>query len=279
MIPPVSATLAAILRDAAPLARQGLRRLDPDDIVVKGLRDYQTAADRATEQRIAAALREAFPGARIEGEEFGIQGSDDPAAPLFVIDPIDGTTNYAWGLPHFGMVITMVTGGDIAAGAVYDPMLDEMFTADRGRGAALNGERLRLGTRETRPDCMLFGAGLPVPGQVVSVSEARYHAALDRLMAVSGGVRRLGSAALSVAYVAAGRFDGFFEDGLGIGDFGASALIVDEAGGRTGNFAGAPITAPAAMRTGVVAGSPAAFDWLLAGLSEDVRSAPRDRRS
>ncbi len=266
MVNRVSACLAEILSNAAPLARAGLRRLDPGDVVSKAARDYQTAADRNVETRISESLRVAFPDWRIEGEEFGPQSGGDPDAPLAVIDPIDGTTNYAWGIPHFGMVITVVHGKEIVAGAVLDPMMGEMFTADRGHGAALNGVPLRVAA-EDRAEHMLFGAGLPVPGQVVSVSEARYAAALERAMAVSSGVRRLGSAALSIAYVAAGRFDGFFEDGLGIGDFGASVLMVEEAGGVVTDFAGSGVTRPAVARTGIVAGTPTGQAWLLAGLS------------
>jgi len=266
MVEGVSRHLAEILADAAPLARAGLRRLDPGDVVSKAARDYQTAADRNVETRIAESLRTAFPDWRIEGEEFGLQKGGDPYAPLAVIDPIDGTTNYAWGIPHFGMVITVVQGGEIVAGAVMDPMMGEMFTADRSHGAALNGVPLRVAA-ETRAEQMLFGAGLPVPGQVVSVSEAHYAQALTRAMAVSSGVRRLGSAALSIAYVAAGRLDGFFEDGLGIGDFGASVLMVEEAGGVVTDFAGCGVSRPAVMRAGIVAGSAAGQAWLLEGLS------------
>jgi myo-inositol-1(or 4)-monophosphatase len=259
-----SAQLAEILEDAAPLARAGLRRLDPGDVVNKAARDYQTAADRNVEARIAARLREVFPDWRIEGEEFGAQDGGDREAPLAVIDPIDGTTNYAWGIPHFGMVITVVDGGGIVSGAVLDPMMGELFTADRGHGAAMNGVAMRVAA-EARAEHMLFGAGLPVPGQVVSVSEARYAAALARAMAVSSGVRRLGSAALSIAYVAAGRLDGFFEDGLGIGDFGASALMVEEAGGVVTDFSGRGVSQPAAERAGIVAGSVAGQAWLREG--------------
>jgi myo-inositol-1(or 4)-monophosphatase len=266
MIEGVSGHLAEILEDAAPLARAGLRRLDPDDVVTKAARDYQTAADRKVETRIAESLRNAFPDWRIEGEEFGLQQGGDPDAPLAVIDPIDGTTNYAWGIPHFGMVITVVQGGEIVSGAVMDPMMGEMFTADRGHGAMLNGLPLRVAT-EARPEHMLFGAGLPVPGQVVSVTEANYAQALARAMAISSGVRRLGSAALSIAYVAAGRFDGFFEDGLGIGDFGASVLMVEEAGGVVTDLAGQGVSRPAVMRAGIVAGSAAGQTWLRECLS------------
>ena len=256
-----SDTLAAILRDAGPIARGAVRRLGADDMVHKAARDYQTAADRAVETAIVRALRDAFPQHRIEGEEFGAAGGGDPDAPLFLIDPIDGTTNFAWGIPHFGLVITEVTGGAITSGAVFDPMLDEMVCADLGAGATLNGAPLAVRT-VTDPQLALIGAGLPVPGQVQSVTEDAYFAALRRCMDVTSGVRRLGSAALSTAWVAAGRLDGFFEDMLGMMDHGASSLAVTEAGGIVSDFAGAPV----AIRGGLVAGSPAIHAWLLEGL-------------
>jgi myo-inositol-1(or 4)-monophosphatase len=259
----ISATFADILQRAAPLARAGLRRLDAAEMVAKAARDYQTAADRAVERAVARDLAEAFPDWRIEGEEFGAAGAADPDAPLLLIDPIDGTTNYAWGIPHFGMVVTLWDGGRVTAGAVLDPMLDEMFTADRGAGAAMNGAPLRVAS-PVAPEAALIGAGLPVPGQVVSVTPGAYAGALERAMAVTSGVRRLGSAALSIAYVAAGRFDGFFEDGLGLGDFGASALMVTEAGGVVTDFHGQPV----GPRCGIVAASgPDMHLWLRQGLA------------
>ncbi len=256
-----SSVFATILRGAAPLAQAGLRRLNPAEITTKSARDYQTEADRAVERAIVRDLAEAFPHHRIEGEEFGAAGAVDLDAPLLLIDPIDGTTNFAWGIPHFGMVITLWDGGRVIAGAVLDPMLDEMFTADLGQGAFLNGIALRVAPAPL-PEAALIGAGLPVPGQVVSVTPAAYASALDRAMSVTSGVRRLGSAALSIAYVAAGRFDGFFEDGLGRGDFGASALMVTEAGGVVTDFSGAPVS----PRCGIIAGSPGIHRWLFQGL-------------
>lgn len=253
---------AEILRRAAPLARDGLRRLETEEVVSKAARDYQTAADRAVEKAVAQDLVDAFPSWRIEGEEFGAVGASDPEAPLLLIDPIDGTTNYAWGIPHFGMVITLWDGARVTAGAVLDPMLGEMFTADLGQGARLNGTPLKV-AGAVPPDQALIGAGLPVPGQVVSVTPSDYAAALERAMAVTSGVRRLGSAALSIAYVAAGRFDGFFEDGLGLGDFGASSLMVTEAGGIVTDFHGGAI----GPRCGIVAASGQTMhSWLRQGL-------------
>ncbi|MCM2291419.1 inositol monophosphatase [Allorhizobium sp. BGMRC 0089] len=251
---------AEILIAAGDLARRSLRRRYASQMVAKAPRDYQTEIDVAVEQLIVDRLRLLFPDHAIAGEE-GVGNSDPtPGQPIIHIDPIDGTTNYAWGLPHFGIVLTLVEEGKVVCGAVYDPMLDELFTAERGAGAYLNGEKLVIelfGEVENA----LIGAGLPVPGQVKTVSEDTYFAALKRLMAETAGVRRLGSSALSTAYVACGRLDGFFEDGLSMHDVGASMLIVEEAGGIVSGFHGEPVMLP----RGFLVANPALHDWLIKG--------------
>lgn len=186
----------------------GLRRLDPGEEESPAARDCRTTADRDVEAPICESLRTAFPDCRIEGEDVGARQGGDPDAPLAVIDPIGGTAISAWGSPRYGMVITVVQGGEIVTGAVKDPMMAEMFTAARGRGAALNGVPLRVSTKALT-EHMFFGAALPVPvpvpmpvpGQVVSVTEARYRDALAHAMTLS----------LSSAQVAAGRCDEFLE--------------------------------------------------------------------
>ncbi|ADO44209.1 extragenic suppressor protein SuhB (plasmid) [Ketogulonicigenium vulgare Y25] len=252
------AQLIAAAHAGGAIARAALRRRDASEVVHKAVRDYQTEADVAVERAIVAHLAPHFPDHAIAGEE----GADDRAgsAGRIVIDPIDGTTNFMWGMPHFGVVITLVEGGETVAGVTYDPMMDETFAAERGAGAYLNGQRLQL-SHSLDAINAVFGAGLPIPGQVKSVTEARYHAALRRLMDTSAGVRRLGSSALSIAWVAAGRLDGFFEDGLSLHDYGASVLILREAGGIVTDFAGGDIKNPGA----ILAGRPGLHDWLLEG--------------
>lgn len=225
-------------------------------LTLKGARDFQTAADIASERAITAALLARFPGAAILGEEETAIGG--AAARRFLIDPIDGTTNFAWGLPFFGICIALVEDGETVAGVVLDPSLGEAFVAEKGRGAFVNGRRLAI-ARALAPEEALIGASLPVPGQVRSVDVETYRRALVAIMDTAAGMRRLGSAALSLCYVAASRHDAFFEDGLSPLDYAAAALVVGEAGGVVTGFAGQPVDA----RGAVLAANPSLHAWLV----------------
>ncbi|ABC93153.1 inositol 1-phosphatase 2 (plasmid) [Rhizobium phaseoli] len=252
--------LAEAVVKAGETARVSLRRRTSREMLAKAPRDYQTEIDVAVERIIVDEMTKAFPDYAIQGEEAVGNRTAGPDAPIIYIDPIDGTTNYAWGVPHFGMTIAIAEGGSLVAGVVYDAMQDELFSAERGGGAYLDGERIRcadVGDIEN----VLIGAGLPVPGQVKAVAEETYFDAIKRLMANTAGVRRLGSAALSIAYVACGRLDGFFEDGLSIHDFGASALMVEEAGGIVTRFSGAEVDG----KGDILAASKALHPWLKQG--------------
>ncbi|WP_342239612.1 inositol monophosphatase family protein [Inquilinus sp. OTU3971] len=224
----------------------------------KGARDFVTAADRQSEAAIAAALSAAFPDHAITGEEGTAIRRD--GAGTFLVDPIDGTTNFAWGMPFFGIAIALVEGGETVAGVVLDPSLGEAFVAERGLGAFLNGRQLRI-DRTVAPEEALVGASLPIPGQLRSIEVEAYHRALRRVIDRAAGVRRLGSAALSLCYVAAGRHDAFFEDGLSPLDYAAAVLVLREAGGVATGFAGGPIPA-----TGAVLGANAGLHPWLVGL-------------
>ncbi|MEB3044812.1 inositol monophosphatase family protein [Rhizobium mulingense] len=252
--------LAEAVVKAGETARVSLRRRTSREMLAKAPRDYQTEIDVAVERIIVDEMTKAFPDYAIQGEEAVGNRTAGPDTPIIYIDPIDGTTNYAWGVPHFGMTIAIAERGRLVAGVVYDAMQDELFSAERGGGAYLNGERIRcadVGDIEN----VLIGAGLPIPGQVKAVAEEIYFDAIKRLMANTAGVRRLGSAALSIAYVACGRLDGFFEDGLSIHDFGASALMVEEAGGIVTRFSGAEVDG----RGDILAASQALHPWLKEG--------------
>ncbi|ULR42254.1 inositol monophosphatase family protein [Rhizobium sp. K102] len=252
--------LAETILKAGETARASLRRRTSAEILAKAPRDYQTEIDVAVERIIVEEITKAFPDYAIQGEEAVGNRTGGPDTPIIYIDPIDGTTNYAWGVPHFGMTIAIAEGGRLVAGVVYDAMQDELFSAERGGGAYLDGERIRcadVGDIEN----VLIGAGLPIPGQVKAVAEETYFDAIKRLMANTAGVRRLGSAALSIAYVACGRLDGFFEDGLSIHDFGASALMVEEAGGIVTRFSGAEVDG----KGDILAASKALHPWLKEG--------------
>ncbi len=252
--------LAGAVVEAGELARASLKRRYSTQMVLKAPRDYQTEIDVAVEQIIVDRMKAAFPKYSIIGEEEVGNVEAGADAPRIYIDPIDGTTNYAWGLPHFGIVISIVEQGEVVCGVVYDCMQNELFSAEKGKGAYLNGERLVLAPFADVQDA-LIGAGLPVPGQVKTISEDAYHTALRRLMDNTAGVRRLGSSAMSIAYVASGRLDGFFEDGLSMHDYGASILMVREAGGVVTGFSGAPVG-----RFGdILVANPALHSWLVDG--------------
>jgi myo-inositol-1(or 4)-monophosphatase len=194
-------------------------------IAYKGGIDLVTDADRASEDAILAFLRARFPGAAVLAEESGASGAGAGGL-RFLVDPLDGTTNYAHGLPHFAVNVAVADAHGLAAGATYDPLRDELFTAGRGEGATLRGERLAHSGRAKLEGSLL------VTGFPYDVHErpdyplALFGAFIRRARAV----RRLGSAALDLAYVAAGRFDGFWELGLKPWDVAAGILIAREAG-------------------------------------------------
>ena len=241
----------AMLRAAlagAEVARQSFRVQEPGELITKRPRDFQTAADRASERAIAASLATAFPEATIVGEEGEADRSGGPARLL--IDPIDGTTNFAWGIPFFAVAIALEEKGETVAGVVLDPIHAEAFVAERGAGARLNGTPLAM-KADVAPDAAVIGASLPIPGQVRTVSPASYARALNAVMDTAAGVRRLGSAALSLCYVAAGRHEAFFEDGLSPLDYAAAVLVVREAGGIASGFDGGPIPATGAVLASV----------------------------
>ncbi len=253
------AMLEAAIAGSDAIAALGGRH-ERDRLTLKGARDFQTAADIASERAIAAALVARFPGHAISGEEETvIEGS---AAGRFLIDPIDGTTNFAWGLPFFGICIALVEEGETVAGVVLDPSLGEAFVADKGHGAYLNGARLTI-ARSLAPEEALIAASLPVPGQVRSIDVETYHRALRTIMDTAAGVRRLGSAALSLCYVAASRHDAFFEDGLSPLDYAAAALVLTEAGGIVTGFTGGRVDAIGA----VLGANPSLHPWLVSLLS------------
>jgi myo-inositol-1(or 4)-monophosphatase len=252
--------LAALALAGGAIARDRLRHFALGDMVLKGPRDYQTDADRDVETLISSGIASAFPDYAIAGEEKMGNRQAGPDAPIVHIDPIDGTTNFAWGIPHFGIVISIEEKDELTVGVVYDPMLDELFSAETGGGAWLNGRRLAM-VSVPSPEAAVVGASLPVPGQVKSIPVETYHRALRRLMDTTSGVRRFGSAALSFAYVAAGRINGFFEDGLSKHDYGASVLLIREAGGIVTDFLGGPVV----EKRGILGAAPDLHEWLVEG--------------
>jgi myo-inositol-1(or 4)-monophosphatase len=193
-------------------------------VELKGGIDLVTDADRASEAAILEFLHARFPDAAVLAEESGRSGGA-PGGLKFVVDPLDGTTNYAHGLPQFAVNVAVLDPAGLAAGATYDPLRDELFTAARGGGAALNGERLAASAARELPFALLV-TGFPYDIHVNPAPLRLFEAFVTR----SRGVRRLGSAALDLAYVAAGRFDGFWEERLKPWDVAPGILLAREAG-------------------------------------------------
>lgn len=225
----------------------------------KGVVDLVTEMDQASEAHITRRLRELFPATAILAEEGGASGPAD--RPLWIVDPLDGTTNYAHGLPIFCVSIALEWQGRIQLGVVHDPSRGETFSAARGRGAHVNGTPLRVTARE-RLDESLLVTGFPYD---IRTSPRNNLAAFQALSIKARAVRRLGAAALDLAYVASGRFDGYWEEKLSPWDVAAGLLLVEEAGGRLTNYEGAPVV----IREGrVVATNGRIHAALLAALRE-----------
>jgi myo-inositol-1(or 4)-monophosphatase len=198
-------------------------------------RNLVSEIDRGAEEKIIAIIRRHYPGHAILAEESG--GSLAPAEYRWIIDPLDGTTNFLHGVPIFSVSIGIERRGELIAGVVYDPNQDEMFTAEKGAGAFLNGRRLKVSSSSVLVESLLV-TGFPYnitenPGNAV---EHFVH-----FLMAARGVRRLGSAAMDLSYVAAGRFDGFWEVSLSPWDMAAGALLIQEAGGRVTDMAGGPL--------------------------------------
>ncbi|QFU75075.1 inositol monophosphatase [Halioglobus maricola] len=231
--------------------------LDRIDVVAKGMNDFVSEVDINAEQEIAYQLRKAYPDHAILGEESGLDGDAD-AEYTWIIDPLDGTTNFARGIPHFAISIACIHRGKLEHAVVLNPILREEFTASRGRGAALNGHRLRVSKRNSL-DGALLGTGIPFKGHCDDKLEA-YAKSVEILAGQTAGIRRAGSAALDLAYVAAGRFDAFWEVGLAKWDIAAGALLVKEAGGLVADFNGSE----GYLESGnIVAGNPKCFKAVL----------------
>ena len=203
-------------------------------VSTKQVNDFVTEVDQAAEQAIIETLLGAYPDHGILGEETGDQYGNKHSDFVWIIDPLDGTTNFIHGFPVYCVSIALAVNGRIEQAVVYDPTRNDLFTSTRGRGAFMNERRIRVSKRTQLKEC-LVSTGFPFrPGDNLK----QYVAMLSDVMERTSGVRRPGSAALDLAYVAAGFADGFFETGLSIWDVAAGSLLVTEAGGLVGNFTG-----------------------------------------
>lgn len=206
-------------------------RLDRINIERKGPSDFVSEVDHMAESEIIDILHAAYPDHAILAEESGLQGEGEYK---WVIDPLDGTTNYLHGFPHYAVSIALMYKGELDQGVVYDPIRNELFTASRGKGATLNSRRIRV-SNVHRMQNALISTGFPFKAihRIDEWTEV-FRGVLPR----TSGVRRTGSAALDLAHVAAGRFDGFWEMDLSIWDIAAGCLLVQEAGGLIADFDG-----------------------------------------
>lgn len=220
-------------RNAGKVILQKFEEKDKVEVLQKGSNDFVTNVDKDAEAMIRDTIFKSYPKHSIVGEELGQQlGSD--ADYLWVIDPLDGTTNFIKGIPHFAVSIALKVKGRTEQAVVYDPIRGELFTATRGQGAQLNSKRIRV-NKATDLSGTVLATGFPFK-QKHHIEE--YMNAFSALFVHTADMRRAGSAALDLAYVAAGRVDGFFEIGLKPWDTAAGQLLVKEAGGLVTDFAG-----------------------------------------
>ena len=232
-----SANVNIMIKAARKAARSLLRdfgEVENLQVSAKGPGDFVTRADLKAEQIIREELTGARPNYGWLAEESAEVKGEDPTR-RWIVDPLDGTTNFLHGLPHFAISVALERRGELVAGVIYDPIKDELFCAEKGAGAYLNDRRLRVSGRSELATC-LIGTGIPVlnwPGRAQG-----YAHQLERLSAEVAGIRRLGTASLDLGYVAAGRLDGFWEFDLKPWDVAAGIVLVREAGGLVGRLEG-----------------------------------------
>jgi myo-inositol-1(or 4)-monophosphatase len=229
--------LLNVMVGAALKAGRGLARdygeVENLQVSLKGPGDFVSAADRKAEQTLVTELQKARPGYAFLAEESGvIEGTDQTHR--WIIDPLDGTTNFLHGIPIFSISLALEREGQIVAGVVYNPVMNELYTTERGAGAFLNDRRLRVAGRRKLADSVIC-TGSPHMGKE---GHPRFLAEMGAMMARTAGVRRLGSAAIDLCWVASGRLDGFWERGLKPWDMAAGLLMVREAGGRATGMTG-----------------------------------------
>lgn len=240
-------------RRAAGIINRASMDLDQIEVRTKQPNEFVTEVDRAAEASIIETIREAYPDHAILAEESGALGESEHQ---WIIDPLDGTTNFIHGFPQYAVSIAYAQAGVVQHGVVYDPTRNELFTASRGRGAFLNDRRIRV-SRKIRLNDSLVGTGFPY--RAFEHADA-YMKMFRELTEKTAGLRRPGAASLDLAYVACGRFDAFFEIGLAQWDFAAAALMVQEAGGLVSDFAG---DADYFNTGNIVAGTPKVFAQLM----------------
>ena len=256
-------TAVKAARRAANIITRATRNLDVVAVREKAANDFVSEVDREAERVIISTLHEAYPGHAILAEESGASGASEYQ---WVIDPLDGTTNFLHGFPQYCVSIALEHRGIVTQAVIYDPVRNDLFTGSRGRGAFLNDARIRVSKR-MHLKSGLIGTGFPFKELAHLES---YMAMLRDVMKGSAGVRRAGSAALDLAFVAAGRLDGFWEIGLSRWDMAAGSLLITEAGGLVSDLEGND----GWMQSGnIVAGTPKVFVELLQLLAPHLTPA------
>ncbi len=254
-------------RKAAPRLRRDFNEVAQLQVSRKGPSDFVSNADRAAEKTIVEVLRQARPDWGLVLEEGGeIEG--DPSRPRWIVDPLDGTSNFLHGIPHFAITIAVEQDGQIVSGLIYQPLTDESFWAEAGRGAWLQNQRLRVSARKDLGECLL-ATGVPFRGHG---DFEQFDSILQAVAPNVAGIRRFGSAALDLAWVAAGRYDGYWEAGLNAWDVAAGILLVREAGGFVSDYRGGD---KAIERREVLASNGAIQSRLHKLLAEALRTAAK----
>ncbi len=260
--------LLNVMVQAALKAGRGLTRdfgeVENLQVSLKGPGDFVSAADRRAEEVVIAELRKARPNYAILSEESGaLDGSD--ATHRWIIDPLDGTTNFLHGIPIFSVSIGLERDGQLVAGVIYNPVMNELYVAEKGQGAYFNDRRIRVAARRELKNSVI-ATGTPNIGRP---GYDRFIAELGSVLRQTSGVRRAGSAAIDLAWVASGRYDAFWERGLSAWDMAAGIVIVREAGGLVSGLTGAE---DMFATGGIVAGSEPIHAALLATLKQSAHT-------
>ncbi|MEX1147831.1 MAG: inositol monophosphatase family protein [Sphingomonadales bacterium] len=261
-----------VMTTAAQKAGRGLTRdfgeVENLQVSRKGPADFVSKADTKAERIVVNELTRARPGWGLLLEEGGEHKGEDTRR-RWIVDPLDGTTNFLHGIPHFAISIGLEEDGEIVAGVIYQPLTDEMFWAEKGRGAFVNNHRLRVsGRRELNQS--VVATGIPFAGRGDAADHDRFISEMATIMPEVAGIRRFGAAALDLAYVAAGRYDAFWESGLATWDIAAGILLVREAGGMVSEFDGRARM----METGQILATNNALHGPLSRLLRKARKRP-----
>jgi len=259
-------TAVKAARRASNIINRASLDIDQIKVNVKQQNDFVTEVDRAAEAVIIETLREVYPSHAILAEESGNSGASEKAEYQWIIDPLDGTTNFIHGFPQYAISIALTHKGVLNQAVVYDPNRNELFTASKGGGAFLNEKRIRV-SRRTKLEESLLGTGFPYR---IFEHIDTYLAIFKDMARRSSGIRRPGAASLDLCYVAAGRLDGFWEFGLSPWDMAAGALLIQEAGGLVSDLAGESNY----LTTGnIIGGTPKVFNQLLQAIQPHLTPA------